>query len=118
MKLWIDDFRTPPDASWTWAITLAEAITYYRMHVAKEIELSEISFDHDLGVLIDFDHPLDEAQTTMPLAKLIEEDAFDGIRPPKWSVHSMNPIGRANLEATLRSADRLYNECRPEKTAT
>ena len=26
MKLWVDDIRRPPDASWAWARTNAEAI--------------------------------------------------------------------------------------------
>jgi hypothetical protein len=112
MRLWIDDFRAPPDESWVWAKTLAAAFKefYAAMYAGNWFNepIVEISFDHDLGVLTSFDNPLPEDQTTMPLARLIEEQASTGIKPPKWSVHSMNPVGAKNLRATLESADRLY----------
>lgn len=106
MKLWIDDFREPPDSSWVWAKTLAEASVQYIYNFDNPT--LEISFDHDLGVLISLDDPLPPEKTTMALAQMIEHMAAKGVKPPKWSVHSMNPVGKANLTATLESADRLY----------
>jgi hypothetical protein len=94
MKLWIDDLREPPGEEWLWAKTSAVAVACLLIG-----PVSEISFDHDLG----------GDDTAMPVAKLIEQRSYDGIRPPKWRVHSANPVGRANLEAALRSADRIYN---------
>lgn len=125
MKLWIDDFREPPNSSWTWAKTLEAAFYHYGFAIGTSLRgvpshkmvevitsgiplVKEISFDHDLGALVALDDPLPDSQTTMPLARKIEEYASQGLKPPKWSVHSMNPVGKANLIATLERADRLY----------
>lgn len=98
MKLWIDDVRPPPGDEWMWAMTLAEALDFI-----EDGDCEEVSFDHDLG----------GDDTAMPVAKRIEELAFNGERaPPKWHVHSANPVGRKNLEATLRSADRFWDLCK------
>lgn len=93
-KLWIDDERRPPDSEWCWAKTSAVAISCLLIG-----PISEISFDHDLG----------GTDTTMPVARLIEERAHAGAKPPLWRIHSANPVGRQNLEAALRSADRLWS---------
>lgn len=93
-KLWIDDLRPPPDDTWEWAKDLGDTWDLLDM---QEFEL--ISFDHDLG----------GDQTTMPIARWIEEQANEGKRqPPKWAIHSANPVGRQNLEAALTSADTLW----------
>ena len=91
MRLWIDDIRPPPDDSWTWAKTSADALEH--LH---DDDVVELSLDHDLG----------GDDTTMPIAKFIEEQAHAGkMIPPKWAIHSANPVGRDNLQATLHSAD-------------
>jgi hypothetical protein len=93
MKLWIDDVRPAPDG-WIWAMTLAEALN----EIATG-DYDEVSFDHDLG----------GDDTAMPVAKRIEELAYLGdLEPPKWRIHSANPVGRANLKAALESADRFW----------
>lgn len=92
MKLWIDDLRAPPDG-WVWVKTSAQAID----QLGCEVE--EISFDHDLG----------GDDTAMPVAQCIEYMAHEGLLPPpKWHIHSANPVGRANLKAALESADRHW----------
>lgn len=110
IKLWIDDVRPAPDSSWRHCRTAWHAIHCLE---SKFYNVVEISFDHDLG---EFDAGYgvtgDALQggdgTSMPVAKFIEERAHQGIKPPEWNVHSMNPVGRKNLIATLESADRLY----------
>lgn len=102
MKLWIDDVRpAPPD--WVWAMTLGEALD-----LIEDADCDEVSLDHDLG----------GDDTAMPVAQRIEQRAFDGERaPPKWYVHSANPVGRKNLEAALRSAERCWHlQNKPEST--
>jgi hypothetical protein len=75
-------------------MTLAEALDLI------EDRWDEVSFDHDLG----------GDDTSIPVAKRIEEMAFNGERaPPRWHIHSANPIGRKNLEAALQSADRFWD---------
>lgn len=44
MKLWLDDTRFPPDPSWTWARTLAQAV-----EVLSTGMVLSASLDHDLG---------------------------------------------------------------------
>lgn len=45
IRLWIDDVRLPP-AGWEWAKTSEEAM---QLITNEDIEISEVSFDHDLG---------------------------------------------------------------------
>jgi hypothetical protein len=94
MKLWIDDLRTPPDDSWTWAKTSTQAL-----FLLATRKVTEVSFDHDLG----------GDDTSMRVAQYIERLAFEGRRaPPKWDVHSQNPVGKENLIKTLASAERYW----------
>lgn len=95
-KLWIDDLREPPDESWHWAKSSGVAIS-----CILSGPFALVSFDHDLG----------GDDTAMPVARLIEERAHDGIEPPRWAIHSANPVGRKNLRAALESADRLWAGC-------
>ena len=93
MRLWIDDVRPAPDG-WTWVKTSDEALAILGPDVIQ------ISFDHDLG----------GDDTAMIVAKEIEHLAFLGERaPPKWSIHSANPVGRLNLQAALQRADEFWN---------
>ncbi len=95
MRVWIDDLRPPPDATWTWVKTSADAL-----ELLCDEKVEELSFDHDLG----------GDDTSMPVAKWIEEQAFEGkMKPPQWAIHSANPVGRQNLEAALVSADRRWD---------
>lgn len=45
MRLWFDDIRRPPDASWLWARTLEQA-----QAILSTVLLEEASLDHDLGL--------------------------------------------------------------------
>jgi hypothetical protein len=95
MKLWVDDEREAPD-DWVWVKNsrMASALIF---NIENNVE--EISLDHDLG----------DGDTSMPIAKFIEEQAFHGLRkPPKWTVHSANPVGKQNLEAALKKADEYW----------
>src|ERR1039458_2264104 len=44
-KLWLDDIRTPPDETWTWVKTVADAKA-----LMKEEKVTIASLDHDLGI--------------------------------------------------------------------
>jgi len=98
MKLWLDDKREPPDHTWTWACTGAWAIV-----LMSHFPCGEISFDHDLGLLIDGTE--DKGAT---VADWIEEQVKDhGMPCPRWRVHSSNPPGRKYIELAMRSAERF-----------
>ena len=97
MKLWIDDLRAPPDETWTWAKTSADALLVLK-HFASD--LAEVSFDHDLG----------GDDTVMPFILAVEARAFRGRGDPfQWQVHSANPVGRKNITAAMERVERFWN---------
>lgn len=102
--LWIDDVR-PINEEFAsksniriWATNSADAL-----NILKEWGngIEAIGFDHDLG----------GDDTSMPVARWLEEQAYYGrIDPIEWFIHSANPVGRANLEATLTKADEYWSK--------
>jgi hypothetical protein len=108
IRLWIDDLRKPPSDEWTWAKTLEEAMD----HIRSPVGVSEISFDHDLGVK---DLTMEnEWINSQPVARYLEDQAQSGelIVMPVWWIHSMNPRGRKELLAILQRAERFIDERR------
>lgn len=93
MKVWLDDVREPPDRSWVWVKTSAEALRLVRNHA-----IDFISLDFDLG----------GDDTAYPVAALIEARAHRGKAPPGWRVHSANPVGAARLRAALMAAEAAW----------
>lgn len=107
MRLWIDDVRKPPiDAGWTWCKTSKHALDCISIgmgyaRLKEEIPYYIISFDHDLG----------ENDTTIPIAKYFEELAYNGVDfKLEWTIHSANPVGKANLQRILESMERFQHE--------
>lgn len=106
MKLWLDDIREPSSdwnpsvqdpSEWTWVKTAKDAISHVLTGTVEEI-----SFDHDLGA--------SKAGTGQDVARKIEELAEAGKIPPiKWYVHSYNPVGKANITASMKSAERFWS---------
>lgn len=95
-RLWLDDVRSPPDESWQWVKTAAEAVAALDSHW-----YSEISLDHDLG------EP--ECGTGYEVAAWIEEQAVTGNWrkvPGVIQCHSANPVGVANIQAAIDSINR------------
>lgn len=108
MKLWLDDERDPrsdliqsdfgAEGDEIWAKTAHVAINYL-----KQGNVTSISLDHDLGPV--------SAGTGMDVAKWIEEQAFHGLLPQlSWSIHSLNSVGRKNMERAMRNADRFWSQ--------
>ena len=94
MKLWLDDLRDPQDDEWTWVKTAFEALD-----LLDTGKVEEVSLDHDLG---------HDRWSGYTVACYIERRAHQGHKPPTWHVHSGNSVGRKNIIAALRSAERLY----------
>ena len=103
MKLWLDDERNPADpdirkrfysyGSEVWVKTAQQAIDLLRTG-----EVTEISLDHDLGDISN--------GTGYDVAKFIEKSAYMlRLKPPKWWIHSANPVGRINMMVALANAD-------------
>jgi hypothetical protein len=94
MWLFLDDIRMPPSDEWHVVRSAVVAI-----ELLKTGKVERISFDHDLGSDISGYH----------VANFIEQMAVEGkIAPLDWSVHSANPVGRANIERAMESAERFW----------
>lgn len=93
MKLFIDDKRDIPDASWTLARDSQEAIDIIKIEGLPDV----ISFDHDLGG--------DDKATIV--TKAITDMILDGkIEMPEdfmFFIHSSNPVGAKNIEMDMKS---------------
>lgn len=109
LKLWIDDYRRPPDDSWTWAKTLEEAMAHV---TAAPYNIAEISFDHDLGVKYRDENGWLRWKDTQPVAKWFEAEAEAGRlrKMPVWFIHSMNPEGRKQLLAIMHRAEKYIED--------
>ena len=94
MKIWIDDVRVPPngdDVFWYWATSVKDAINAIESFEGQfEIELIDI--DHDAG---------DRANDGGDYIKVLDWLAETGRNYP-IRIHSMNPVGRKNMELICR----------------
>jgi hypothetical protein len=99
MKLWLDDLRPPPDETWTWCLTVEEAVVkiFFQRWLMRPV-WTHASLDHDLG------------PNALEGVKLLDWMANFNLWPTEEiTVHSMNPVGR---ETMLRLIDRYgpYDE--------
>ena len=95
ISLWLDDLRLPPDG-WRWAKTAWEAI-----EVLETRQVVTVSLDHDLGD--------DQAfGTGVSVLHWIEEQVATTDFPlPELRIHSMNPVGRRNMQQAIDAIERL-----------
>lgn len=82
LRLWHDDVRQPPDGSWVWAQTNAQAVA-----LLATGDVVEASLDHDLGM-----------ENGLVLVKWMCEA---GYVPEKVTIHSWNPSGARRMAAVL-----------------
>lgn len=95
MRVWVDDIRTPPDATWTWCMTSEHAILILEtVKTWHENPIEIMSLDHDLGRLA----YSNEEDTTRPVVLWMCENNF---WPVSVVVHSANPVGRIWLEGMI-----------------
>lgn len=105
-RLWIDDVRPTPIGFTHRAETYEEAIAFLS---DPTIQWDFVSFDHDLAKE-HYSGDFARAKCGYDIARWCEEAAFyHEILPFKWAVHSMNPTGRARIEATMRSCERFWD---------
>jgi hypothetical protein len=83
MKLWIDDYRIPPDETWHWVRNFKDAI--FELYFNK---VEEVSFDFDLG---------EEKNGADILEFAIRQNKL----PPIVHFHTQNPVGRKTMETIL-----------------
>lgn len=88
MKIWLDDLRPAPEG-YVWCRSVNEAIRFIK---STEGEIELIDCDHDLG-----DYAKDGGDRIKLLDWLAEQELYYKIH-----LHTMNPVGRANMERIIR----------------
>lgn len=89
IKIWVDDVRPMPNGYDCWAKTVSDACFYIGLYYPN-IEMLDL--DHDAGDFQKFGGDFIEILNFME-----EADINIPIR-----IHSMNPVGRANMERIAR----------------
>jgi hypothetical protein len=88
-KLWLDDLRIPTK-DFVWITNYNEFTEHIILNGMPEF----ISFDHDLGV----------GYSGYDCAKWLVEYCLDNdLDLPDYKVHSMNPVGKNNIESLLEN---------------
>lgn len=91
-KLWLDDVRVPPDASWTWVRTAKEAIA-----ILDSCDVDVISLDYDLG-------EEERCGTGLDVARHLTAMVLRGRPTPKVvMLHTQNPVGRQRMLDAMSS---------------
>jgi hypothetical protein len=90
MKLWVDDVRPAPDG-WHWARSANDAKYCIEWRERYNIEINIIDVDHDAG---DF---VNDGGDYIKLLDWLEETG----RNYPIRIHSMNPVGVANMRAII-----------------
>jgi hypothetical protein len=112
VKIYLDDDRLTPDG-WLRAYSYDDAIALLRKYRGR---VSHMSFDHDLGAL-DVLNGLDAlgydslAPTGYDVLCWIEHRLVHTgdkkIVPKVMSIHSANPVGRANMQRAIDAINRF-----------
>lgn len=106
--LFLDDERMPGDVTW---VSLPSAV--YRIvrsydefvdYITKNGVPSFVTFDHDLADQ-HYNGNYNDERTGYDCAKfLVDFCADNGVKFPDYQIHSMNPIGRTNIDSYIRNA--------------
>lgn len=96
IKLWVDDIRMSPDGLWWTARSVNEAKEIIQKFEIDPIppfgRFEMIDIDHDAG---------DYAKDGGDFIKLLEWLEETGRNYP-IKIHTMNPVGRANMEKIIK----------------
>ena len=92
IKIWIDDIRTPPSEDWIWIKSVNAAKRYISMTSSYGVTDIMLSVDHDAG---------DYAKEGGDYIKILDWLEETGRRYP-IHIHSMNPVGVANMRAIIQ----------------
>lgn len=104
MKVYLDDERKTPDG-WVRCYWPEEVIS-----LLKTGNVTVISLDHDLGEGREYEKPRTGKDVLVWLEEQVKEHGF---KPPQVWVHSMNPVGRIEMDIIRRRIiefDRLNRE--------
>jgi hypothetical protein len=98
-NLFLDDERQPVTDKWKIARSSKEAINYlYEFGIPQEI-----AFDHDLG---GGDTSMNYINALVDYLILKQQRLPEGF---KFSIHSQNPVGAANISSMMKQIIAYYN---------
>lgn len=98
VRLWLDDERPMPEGYTHHAKTMSEAIA-----LLATTNVVEASLDHDLGLCeACFEAKSGECEHYGTGYKLVLWMAENNVWPDVVRVHSQNPVGRRNMEETIK----------------
>ena len=113
-NLWLDDQRLPQNVIWIdlplveW--TIVKNHNQFVQTIQKQGIPLRISFDHDLGDC-DSNHQYNFGLTGMDCAKwLVNYCLINNINVPIYYIHSLNPVGAANILSLLKSYQKNFYE--------
>jgi hypothetical protein len=92
VKIWIDDVREPPSDDWLMCRSVVAAKTMIKILEENNFIIEVISIDHDAG-----DYERFGGDYIKVLDWLEENNKSFPIH-----IHTMNPVGRQNMEAIIR----------------
>lgn len=96
MYLWVDDIRTPPCDEWLWARSVNEAITAIKSYERSfTTDTIYISLDHDAGDFVGDGGDYIRVLDWLEQAGIVDTGYF-------FHLHTMNPVGRENMERIIR----------------
>ena len=90
--IWLDDERPMPAPPFTYGIVI-----HARDYNSAVFFVDSDTYPSD-KIYLDFDHDLGEGKSGYDVAKYIVENNIQNVC---YHVHSMNPVGRANIEQLL-----------------
>jgi hypothetical protein len=98
--LFLDDERVYTDVTWVHIPTDRTIVT-----VRSYDQFVEFVTDHGLPGTVCFDHDLGTEQTGYDCAKWLVYYCLDNqLSFPNYVVHSMNPVGKHNIEQYIENA--------------
>lgn len=96
MYLWVDDIRTPPCDEWLWARSVSEAITAIKSYEHNWSDgFIVISLDHDAGDFAGAGGDYICVLDWLEQAGIVDTGYF-------FHLHTLNPVGRENMERIIR----------------
>ncbi|QEG22229.1 cyclic-phosphate processing receiver domain-containing protein [Mariniblastus fucicola] len=106
--LWLDDERNPAEQRWQSCFPIQHATIQW---VKSYAEFAEWILEHSIPDAICFDHDLGDGPSGMDCAKWLVDFCLDhDEKLPQWNIQSANPIGKRNIEALLKSFERVQGE--------
>lgn len=100
MKIFLDDIRDAPDATWTVVRTPYE---FSKLFTFNHEKVTEISFDHDLG-FFKYDEEITGYHVLCDLE--IFYATYPHLTPPKLHIHSANSGARKKMELAIEAIER------------